>query len=125
MVDAYSRQFYIPFHLATLQFFRQVKARLAADGLLAMNVSSAGADSRLMRALRATLRGVFAHVYTTRIPGAPNYMLLASDRAPTFQGQGTAVPAFREDRGGDASRALTDDRAPVEFMTDRELLENR
>ena len=125
VVDAYSRQFYIPFHLATRQFFRQVKARLAADGLLAMNVSSAGADSRLMRALRATLRGVFAHVYTTRIPGAPNYMLLASDRAPTFPGQGTGAPAFREDRGGDASRALTDDRAPVEFMTDRELLESR
>jgi spermidine synthase len=122
VVDAYARQLYIPFHLATRQFFREVKARLAPDGLLAMNVSSSSADSPLMRALRATLRTVFAHVYTMRVPGAPNYMLLAGDRAPSFPQRGGDAAAFREDRGGDAARALTDDRAPVEFMMDRELL---
>ena len=122
VVDAYARQIYIPFHLATQQFFRQVKARLAADGLLAMNVTSVQTDSTLMRALRATLHTVFAHVYTMRIPRSYNYMVLASDRAPSFAQDGPGAPAFYEDRSADIARVLTDDRAPVEFMMDWELL---
>lgn len=55
----------IPFHLATREFFRLAKARLAPGGLVASNVigALAGPDSRLFRAIYKTIREVFRTVY--------------------------------------------------------------
>lgn len=55
----------IPFHLATVEFFRLAAARLAPGGVLASNVIGAleGEDSRLFRAIYKTFRSVFPTVY--------------------------------------------------------------
>lgn len=136
IVDAYTQQIYVPFHLATQEFFGQVKGRLAAGGLVAMNVSAAREDAPLIEGICATLRTVFPHVYRMRIPGSNDNIVLASERAVDF-----ALPAasygefmgplaaqfnqgFREVTSSTA-RPLTDDWAPVEQMVDWELLARR
>lgn len=134
VIDAYTQQIYIPFHLTTSEFFSQVGRRLAPDGLVAMNVSSAGDDSPLMVSLINTLHNSFAHVYQFRVPYTFDNVLIASSREITF-----SVPAETRSKGLEAIASecarsfrerplsagiapLTDDRAPIESMMDWELL---
>ncbi len=137
VIDAYTQQVYIPFHLTTQEFFRQVKARLAADGLVAMNVSSAHDDSPLMRAICGTLRTVFGHVYLMKLPNSFDNVVVASNRVVDFAvdpetASALLAPAaafsaatFRDDVASDPTRPLTDDRAPIERMIDWEMLARR
>ena len=64
VVDAYSSST-IPYHLATLEFFRSIRAVLAPDGVVASNLigAMAGPASRLLRAMTRTLAEVFPRVY--------------------------------------------------------------
>ncbi len=121
VTETYSNQIYIPFHLTTLEYFSAMKGRLAPGGIAAMNVN----------ALDETSEQVFALVYLAPVAGDYNYMLLAFDSpitAPDGDSMGvwnpdlqyTAQlfqPAFEpfQPCGG---MILTDNRAPVEFMTD-------
>ncbi len=56
VVDAY-HQPYVPFYLATREFFRLVRARLAPGGIVALNVASVPDDKRLVTAVGTTLGG--------------------------------------------------------------------
>lgn len=133
VVDAYTNQVYVPFHLATREFFAEVRGRLAVGGLVAMNVSAAREDAPLLQGICASLQAVFPQVYRLRVPGSNDFIVLASDRAlalqPPAQGydRGLAPIADRFARGlapapVTGAPALTDDRAPVERMVDWELL---
>ncbi len=135
IIDAYTQQIYIPFHLTTKEFFSQVGRRLSPDGLVAMNVSSAEDDSPLMVSLINTLHQAFAHVYQFRIPFTFDNILIASNRAlrldnvpPTARGgpletMASTFARFSRERAIDGGLAsLTDDRAPIERMMDWELL---
>ena len=134
IIDAYTQQVYIPFHLTTVEFFSQVKRRLLDNGILAMNVSSARDDSPLIRSITNTLRLVFGHVYQLRIPNSVDNLVLASDRRIDFSLPGGAVGKgmqglaeysrqfFSESTYDDRYKPLTDDRAPVEHMVDWEIL---
>lgn len=64
LMDAYLRDT-IPFHLATREFFQEVRATLTPRGVFVMNVIGAlsGPQSRLFRAIYRTLRDVFLAVY--------------------------------------------------------------
>jgi len=64
LMDAYLRDT-IPFHLATREFFQEVRAALTPRGVFVMNVIGAlsGPQSRLFRAIYRTLRSVFPAVY--------------------------------------------------------------
>ena len=84
IIDAYTQQVYIPFHLTTKEFFSQVRKRLSDNGIVAMNVSSAREDSPLIHSISNTLRLVFGHVYRLRIPGSVDNVVLASDRSVDF-----------------------------------------
>ena len=53
-VDAY-HQPYVPFYLATREFFRLVREHLAPGGLVALNVATVPGDDRLARELAGTL----------------------------------------------------------------------
>jgi hypothetical protein len=55
LVDAY-RQPYIPFHLATREFFTLVRDRLAPRGVVVVNVGHPEGDDELERVLAATMR---------------------------------------------------------------------
>jgi spermidine synthase len=137
IIDAYTQQIYVPFHLTTQEFFRQVKDRLADGGLVAMNVSSARDDAPLMSSICATLRTVFPNVYRLRIPGSNDNVVLATDASLDFQlpfdsYEGPlqvmaqqCASGFREAVVAADTRPLTDDWAPVEHMVDWELLARR
>ncbi len=62
-MDAY-HQPYIPFHLATVEFFTQVRERLTPQGVAVVNAGRpASGDDRLVNALASTMRAVFPQVY--------------------------------------------------------------
>ncbi|AFM22955.1 spermidine synthase [Desulfomonile tiedjei] len=61
LVDAF-RPPHIPFHLASLEFFAEVKQRMTGNGLLAMNIGTTG-DKLVFRDIANTVAAVFPHVY--------------------------------------------------------------
>jgi hypothetical protein len=62
-MDAY-HQPYIPFHLTTVEFFREVKAKLSPRGVAVVNAGRpASGDDRLVNALASTMLAVFPQVY--------------------------------------------------------------
>ncbi|HMQ32734.1 MAG TPA: fused MFS/spermidine synthase [Chloroflexaceae bacterium] len=62
-MDAY-HQPYIPFHLTTVEFFREVRARLSPRGVAVVNAGRpASGDERLVNALASTMLEVFPEVY--------------------------------------------------------------
>jgi predicted membrane-bound spermidine synthase len=134
IIDAYTQQIYIPFHLTTMEFFSQVKKGLSAEGVVAMNVSSAREDSPLIASISNTLRLVFGHVYRLRIPESFENLLVASGRSIDFAFPVGAVAtelrgiaqysrqSFRESPYDGRYKPLTDDWAPVEHMVDWQIL---
>jgi spermidine synthase len=64
IIDAYYDDA-LPFHLTTEEFLREVKARLAPDGVVAYNVVSAveGDGSRLFRSMYRTAGGVWTRLW--------------------------------------------------------------
>ena len=61
MIDAY-RQPYVPFYLATREFFALCRARLAPGGIVALNVSTVPGDPRLVDGVAGTLATEFPQV---------------------------------------------------------------
>jgi hypothetical protein len=134
VVDAY-RQPYIPFYLATREFFALVREHLRPGGMVALNVAATPDDHRLSRALGTTLLSVFPQAWRWRVLRF-NEVLLGLDRpvprgvllrrAARVHGRlGSLVPLLRRHLAPvRASGApLTDDRAPVEWITDRMILD--
>ncbi len=76
-VDAY-RQPYIPFHLTTVEFFREVRAHLTPRGVVALNAARTPKDYRLVDALAATMRQVFPAVYLIDHPNDANTLIVAT-----------------------------------------------
>jgi spermidine synthase len=130
VVDAY-HQPYVPFYLATREFFRLVREHLAPGGMVALNVATVPEDRRLVSAVGTTLAAEFPQVlewpalrFNTLVLGLTDP--LASDERMRRLEQGPAdleplrdllaVGARELDPSG---RAWTDDRAPVEWVTDR------
>ena len=67
----------IPFHLSTVEFFREVRQHLEPGGGLGINVAS-GLDNPFTRAMLRSLREVFAQVLIFAVPQG-NLLLLAAD----------------------------------------------
>ena len=134
LVDAY-HQPYIPFYLATEEFFRLVRDRLEPGGVVALNVAGVPGDDRLSRAIGTTLLEAFPQVWRWR-PLRFNELMLGLDRPVSREelaarvteapdAVSSLVPLFQEGIEpveADGS-ALTDDRAPVEWLTDRMIVD--
>jgi spermidine synthase len=133
LVDAY-RQPYIPFYLATREFFDLVRQRLTPGGTVAINVGHPAQSDKLEKVLTATLRASFGHDRVLRDPvDDTNTMLLGttSDTDPAAQLRAAVVPAevrTVSDQTADRLRTglsggtvYTDDRAPVEWLVDASL----
>jgi len=132
LVDAY-RQPYIPFYMATKEFFSLARSRLAPGGMVAINVGHPESSDTLEKVLSATLRSVFRHV--ARDPmNETNTILMASDAPITPASllraslprdlQGLAVRAASRLRPGlKGGTVYTDDRAPVEWLVDESLVQ--
>lgn len=130
IVDAY-RPPYVPYYLATREFFRLARERLRPGGIVAMNVATVPEDHRLADGLAGTLAREFPQVLAWQALRF-NQLVVGLDR-----------PLSREERGRRLARgpsdvrllnrllaagarpvapsanAWTDDRSPVEWVTDR------
>lgn len=67
----------IPFHLATVEFFQEVKAHLNPGGIFGLNLIS-NLENPFARGILRSLRSVFANLYVFAVPGG-NYLFLAAD----------------------------------------------
>jgi spermidine synthase len=134
VVDAY-RQPYIPFYLATQEFFALVRDHLAPGGAVAVNVGHPEDSDALERTLTATMRAVFPTVLRdpsedvntillgSGAPGSAQRLAAAVPALPPALrpiAQGTAVRLGPGLRGGDV---YTDDRAPVEWLIDASIVQ--
>ena len=133
-VDAY-RQPYIPFYLATREFFELARERLNPGGVLIVNAGHPERQDDLEKVLTATIRKELPHV--ARDPVEPtNTLLVASEAplaprrlrrvAPRLRRQLREVAMSALDRvegplGG--GRVYTDDRAPVEWLIDKSIVD--
>jgi spermidine synthase len=138
-IDAY-RVPYVPWHLTTVEFFREVRSHLTEDGVVTINVGRTETDRRLVEAMAATMRRVFPTVYAMDAPDSFNTILVAT-RQPTnsenlaqnlglispetypllFQALTLAYQTLAPVQPSDV--IFTDDRAPVETITDDMVLE--
>jgi len=132
-VDTY-RQPYIPFYLATREFFELVRDRLAPGGVVIVNVGHPERSDAVERALSATMASVFDHV--VRDPAQPtNTQLMATNglRPERRRLLGADLPGPLTATAIDAAERLqpplsggdvwTDDRAPVEWVIDSSILQ--
>ncbi len=137
-VDAY-RLPYIPWHLTTREFFHEVRTHLRDQGVLAINVGRTPYDRRLVEALTATLLNVFPSVHVMDVPDTFNTILVATMQPSTANNLITNLENLPADahpflaialrRGVESLRpthttgtVFTDDRAPVEQLTNSILL---
>ena len=132
-VDAY-RQPYIPFYLATQEFFDLVRDRLAPGGVLVVNVGHPEGSEDLEEVLSATIRTIFPNVMRDPLEDT-NTLLVASDAEVGVGKLLSATAAAPPDvdellrataarlrpalRGG---RVYTDDKAPVEWLIDKSIV---
>ncbi len=132
-LDAY-RQPYIPFYLLTKEFFQAVHAHLNPGGVLVVNVGHLPNSDALEQVVSATLRAVFPAVIRDPV-SATNSEVLAGDQplssARLAHGADAAAPELRPLAAHLAARlapglaggsVYTDDRAPVEWLTDLSIL---
>jgi predicted membrane-bound spermidine synthase len=129
-VDLYQGGPYIPFYLATEEFFHLVSGRMANHGVLMMNVFDAGPERELVFAVAATLRRVFPSVMSVRTQSA-NYMLVAFRQKvqprtvrASLAGAPRMLCRYREMHDlvpPSGTPWFSDDRAPIEEITRRML----
>lgn len=134
-IDAY-RLPYIPWHLTTQEFFREVYDRLDRDGVVVINVGRTLDDRRLIEAMVGTLETVFPSLHLIDVPETFNSILIGTVQPTTFQNlvdnylnlQDKDTNPFLMDvleRSIQNSQPLpsssivfTDDKAPIEQLTD-------
>lgn len=140
ILDAY-RPPYIPWHLTTLEFFQLVRDRLTDQGSIGINVGRAPGDRRLIDGIVTTLQQVFPSVYIMDVPGTFNSIVYAT-KQPT-KAENLSLNLFELSENGDVSPLLiealqvsalnlqptpdetlvfTDDKAPIEWITNNMVL---
>jgi spermidine synthase len=132
-VDAY-RQPYVPFYLATAEFFKLCRERLAPDGILALDISMMPGDDRLPRAIAGTLATQFPLVLRWPAlrfnqlalgfssPEEPGVLARRSEQAAPDILPLTRLMTAQWERTVPLADYWTDDRAPVEWVTDRMII---
>ena len=145
VLDAF-RQPYIPFHLTTREAFESMRDRLQEGGMIAVNVGVTPGDPRMEHAIAATMRAVFPTVLELPV-GEYNRIVVgltergvgldelrqrirvspvvgrdindATDQQRALLGVARTFEESLRPVDPDPDAVLTDDRAPVEWMTDR------
>lgn len=127
---------YIPFQLATSEFFAATRSCLAPGGVLMVNAGRYREERGVVFALSRTLSSVFPHVQAADAPTPSNTLLVATDHAPS---SAVGIPGLfvsddtrkvltkiandheqmRDAKWPTNTPLLTDDHAPVEWLTDR------
>lgn len=132
VLDCYSNQVEIPAHLCTVEFFREVRGRLAERGWLTANLGGFDFDDPVVATVARTCATAFeCPVLIVRVPLSRNYMLLARrDGALPWNGDALApptrasslplgprrLPGFARSVEPGSGSVLTDDHCPVERL---------
>jgi spermidine synthase len=134
-LDAY-RQPYIPFYLLTREFFAAVRAHLHSGGVVVVNVGHVPGSDALEKVVSATLRADFPVVMRDPLSGGNSLVVasarpLAGARLIATAAQSGLSPDLQPlawSTGHRLAPALaggpvyTDDRAPVEWLTDLSII---
>jgi spermidine synthase len=135
MLDVYKDELYIPFHLATKEFFELASSRLTENGSMVMNIAALSSDSELLVVLRNTVTAAFPHVYEYRAADSYNSLLFAFKSEPNFLAIGLSSHPLelrtllnqilrgikRVEFDANQEVAL-DNRSPIEFLTEKMVL---
>ncbi len=133
-VDAY-RQPYIPFYLATREFFELARDRLRPGGVVVVNAGHPEGTDDLEKVLGATIGAAFPHLVRDPIEDT-NTLIVASERPLSAARLRSTVPrlpaglrstaraaAARISPPLDGGRIYTDDKAPVEWLIDKSIVD--
>jgi spermidine synthase len=133
IIDAY-HQPYIPFHLVTQEFFRSVMAHLEPGGAVLINVASPKGHDQALTAIAETMATVFPVVEQSRVNAfntvVGGYRDKATAAGAPARLRGAPAPltpictelAAATQRVAPSTDPLTDDHAPIEWLTDTALL---
>jgi MFS family permease len=136
-VDAF-RQPYIPFQLATREFFTEIRSHLSPRGVMTLNTGHTVNDYRLVQAFVNTMSVVFPSIYVFNVPNTLNTEIVATMQPTSLQtflqnmGQFTpgtlmwrlaneVIPVVMLGHP-DGGVIFTDDQASIEQITDQLLL---
>jgi spermidine synthase len=133
-VDAY-RQPYIPFYLTTEEFFELVRDRLTPGGVVIVNAGHPEGEDDLEKVLTASMGAVFPNVLRDPIEDT-NTLLVASEKPISAAALRRVVPrlapglratardaAARIEPPLEGGRVYTDDKAPVEWLIDKSIVD--
>ena len=136
-IDAY-QQPYVPFQLATNEFFKLVRSHLTSTGVAVINAGRTNKDFRLVEALASTMHSVFPNVYIINTARFENSIIIGTNAHTQLSNflvntqalnntllQSVAdssiqVGDIREEK--DTTAVFVDDRAPVEELIDSIIL---
>jgi spermidine synthase len=132
IIDVYSNQLYISFHLTTLEFFNSIKKNLNEGGLIAMNVNATSKESPILKNITNTMLKVFNNInYISEGEDDWNFTVIASDEYFDFTNLENsnnipelepiirkALKYFDKVEYDNNFGYLTDDKAPIEHYTD-------
>lgn len=140
-VDAYKPP-YIPAHMTTVEFFRVVSSHLSPSGVMVINVGRSPINRDLIDALATTINQVFSKVFITDIPESFNTMIfatnnfdaswdyfiqnmthLAESQASDILIKTGNITLMGKVAGFETSKIFTDDLAPIEWMTNKIVLD--
>jgi spermidine synthase len=122
ILDAYSREITVPFHLTTTEFFAQLRERLAPGGIIMINANASSADDLFIRSLARTLEQAIPVVSIVSVPDSCNRLLIASEKplveiADIPEAVAPLMPVMRQMApAGTGGLVLTDNRSPSELL---------
>jgi hypothetical protein len=127
--------------MTTVEFFDLVFDHLTEDGVLVINIGRSPLDRTLVNDLGTTIQQVFPTVFVMDLPGSFNTLLFAT-KSPgswqnfyhnysTLEGSGAnsllleamALTINYRQEPPVESRVYTDDRAPIELLTNKMVLD--
>jgi spermidine synthase len=136
IVDAY-REDYVPFYMATQEFFQLVHSHLRAGGAVALNVAQTPEDHRLPEGVGGTLATVLPQVwhwpalrFNQLVVGldSPSTLPAMASRLQAQMGPDTVLLgnlfAAQATSTPPSADPMTDDHAPIEWISDRMIIEH-
>ncbi len=141
-IDAY-RPPYIPPQFTTLEFFLIVKDHLSVNGTVVLNVGRSPTDRELIDHLYSTIRAVFPSAYIMDVPDSLNTIIFATIQPTSIdnlylnytalqkdssvhpllvQAMTTTLSNLRQNPPYHPDFVFTDDRSPIEWITNRMIL---
>ncbi len=139
-IDAY-RPPYIPWHMTTVEFFQIVYDRLSPEGVMVINIGRSPLDRTLVNDLGTTIRQVFPTIFAMDLPSSFNTMVFATKQPGSWDNfvenfkalqnddihpllmDAMATTIYHKAPTPDLTQVYTDDRTPIEWVTNKIVLD--